>query len=115
MVNLVEQVEVIFRIRQSHMHYWLVLVSLNEVFMAGLGSNSSYNSQTSYPAAVSPYQPSSSNSHWFVDSSTTNHITTSLNNLSMLSPYHWFVVILVMMKPLLQLVTVFISHNYGGM
>jgi len=55
--------------------------------MANLGSTSSYNSQTSYRATISPYQPSSSNSPWFVDSGATNHITTSLNNLSRLSPY----------------------------
>ena len=59
----------------------------NEVFMADLGSTSSYNSQTSYPASVSSYQPSSSNSPWFVDFGTTNHITISLNILSLSTPY----------------------------
>ena len=81
---------------QIEPHAFLINLSeSNEVFMADLGSTSSHNSPTSYPASVSlyqynsqaSYQSSASNSPWFVDSSATNHIITSLNNLSL--PSHF--------------------------
>ena len=54
--------------------------------MANLGSTYSYNY---LPQPTDSYSLLSSriDSPWFIDSGATNHITTSLNNLSLSSPY----------------------------
>ena len=58
--------------------------------MADLGSTSPYHSPYNYQSqstdTYSQFFPRA-DSPWFVDSGATNHITTNLNNLSLLSPY----------------------------
>lgn len=57
---------------------------VNEVFMSDLGSSPPYNSLPQSTDAQSQF----SSPPWFVNSGATNHVATSLNNLSRSSPYH---------------------------